>query len=142
MSDLIVTRRFTIPESALSWSATRSSGPGGQNVNKVNSKVTLRWKPTALPGFDEGWRERFQTRFANRINREGELVLHSDVTRDQARNLADARTRLVTMLLQCRFPPKTRKKTRPTLGSKKRRVEGKRRLSQKKRLRRQPGRDD
>jgi len=142
MSDLVVTRRFTIPESGLSWSASRSSGPGGQNVNKVNSKVTLRWTPVTQPGFDDGWRARFETRFATRINREGELVLHSEKTRDQIRNLADVRLRLVEMLLECRVPPKKRKVTRPTLGSKKRRVEGKRRLSQKKQMRGRPGRDD
>ncbi|MCM2371325.1 alternative ribosome rescue aminoacyl-tRNA hydrolase ArfB [Aporhodopirellula aestuarii] len=142
MSDLHVTKRFTIPEAELSWSATRSSGPGGQNVNKVNSKVTLRWKPKTQIGFDDAWRQRFESRFSTRINREGELVLHSDKTRDQIRNLADARSRLVAMLLECRVPPKTRTPTRPTLGSKKRRVEGKRRQSQKKRLRGNPGRDD
>lgn len=142
MSDLSVTKRFQIPESELVWSASRSSGPGGQNVNKVNSKVTLRWRPTAQPGFDDGWQHRFVTRFSTRINREGELVLHSDKTRDQFRNLADVRSRLVGMLLECRVPPKTRTATRPTLGSKKRRIEGKRRLSDKKRLRGGPQRDD
>lgn len=142
MSDLVVTKRFVIAESDLSWSATRSSGPGGQNVNKVNSKVTIRWKPEPTEGFDDGWRHRFKTRYATRINREGELVLHSEKTRDQIRNLADVRNRLVSMLLECRLPPKTRKATRPTLGSKKRRIEGKRRQSQKKRMRGSPGRDD
>lgn len=142
MSDLNITKRFTIPGSELLWSASRSSGPGGQNVNKVNSKVTLRWKPGVQPGFDEGWQHRFVSRFSTRINREGELVLHSDRTRDQFRNLADARSRLVAMLLECRVPPKTRTPSRPTLGSKKRRIEGKRRLSEKKRLRGRPQRDD
>ncbi len=142
MSDLSVTKRFIIAESDLVWSASRSSGPGGQNVNKVNSKVTLRWKPVVQPGFDDGWRHRFASRFSTRINREGELVLHSDKTRDQFRNLADARARLVTMLLECRIPPKARKATRPTLGSKRRRIEGKRQLSEKKRLRGRPQRDD
>lgn len=142
MSDLPVTQRFVIPEAGLSWSASRSSGPGGQNVNKVNSRVTLRWKPQPQPGFDDGWCHRFEKRYANRINNEGEFILHSDKTRDQIRNLADARSRLVAMLLDCRVPPKTRTPTRPTLGSKKRRIEGKKRLSQKKRLRGTPRRDD
>ena len=142
MSDLAITHRFVIPDAALSWSATRSSGPGGQNVNKVNSKVTLRWKPEPQDGFDDGWRRRFVTRYASRITKEGELILHSEKTRDQIRNLADARARLASMLLECRMPPKTRKATRPTLGSKKRRIEGKRRQSNKKKLRGAPGRDD
>ncbi|SMP76845.1 ribosome-associated protein [Neorhodopirellula lusitana] len=142
MSDLAVTHRFVIPEAALTWSATRSSGPGGQNVNKVNSKVTLRWKPESQDGFDDAWRRRFESRYATRITKDGELVLHSEKTRDQIRNLADARARLVSMLLECRIPPKARKATRPTLGSKKRRIEGKKRQSQKKRMRGAPGRDD
>lgn len=142
MSDLSVTKRFSIPESELVWSASRSSGPGGQNVNKVNSKVTLRWRPALHPGFDEGWLHRFSTRFSTRISRDGEVILHSDKTRDQFRNLADVRARLVAMLLECRVPPKTRTPTRPTLGSKKRRMEGKRRLADKKRLRGGPQRDD
>jgi len=142
MSDLIVTQRFTIASADLPWSAARSSGPGGQNVNKVNSKVTLRWKPVLQTGFDEGWHRRFTTRFATRINREGELVLHSELTRDQSRNLADVRSRLLSMLLECRQPPKTRKATRPSLGSKRRRLEGKRRQSAKKQLRSRPRLDD
>lgn len=142
MSDLAVTKRFVIADGELAWSASRSGGPGGQNVNKVNSKVTLRWKPATQPGFDDGWRHRFESRFASRINREGEVVIHSEKTRDQIRNLADARSRLVSMLLECRQPPKIRKATRPTLGSKKRRVENKRQRSEKKKLRGRPGIDD
>jgi len=142
MSDLSVTPRFVISDSALSWSASRSGGPGGQNVNKVNSRVTLRWKPQPQKGFDDQWCHRFKKRYANRINQEGEFILHSDKTRDQIRNLADVRARLVAMLLECRLPPKKRTPTRPTLGSKKRRIEAKKQLSQKKRLRGTPRRDD
>lgn len=142
MSGLPVTRRFIIADSSLNWSASRSGGPGGQNVNKVNSKVTLRWTPQTQEGFDDAWRRRFEKLFANRINNEGEFILHSERTRDQVRNLADARSRLVAMLLECRTPPKKRQVTRPTLGSKKRRIEAKRQNSQKKRLRGKPQRDD
>ncbi|MCC9641030.1 aminoacyl-tRNA hydrolase [Rhodopirellula sp. JC740] len=142
MPDLHVTSRFVIAESELNWSASRSGGPGGQNVNKVNSKVTLRWKPETQTGFDDSWRKRFVTQFGTRINKEGELVLHSEATRDQSRNLSEVRERLVSMLLGCRLPPKKRKATRPSLGSKKRRLEGKRQQSEKKRRRRKPGWDD
>ncbi|MEP0431163.1 alternative ribosome rescue aminoacyl-tRNA hydrolase ArfB [Rhodopirellula bahusiensis] len=142
MADLPVTSRFVIAEADLNWSASRSGGPGGQNVNKVNSKVTLRWKPAVQTGFDEFWCKRFVTQFGTRINKEGEMVLHSEATRDQSRNLADARERLVSMLLGCRLPPKKRNATRPTLGSKRRRLEGKRQQSEKKRLRGKPRFDD
>ena len=137
MSDLYVNQRLTIPSSEISISAARSSGPGGQNVNKVNSKITLRWSPGKCTAIDPGWRNRFIARHANRITKEGELVLHSERYRDQPRNLADARFRLVEMLLECREPAKKRKKTRPTLGSKRRRKEAKTKLSQKKQSRRQ-----
>ena len=136
MSDLYVNARMTIPASELEVSAARSSGPGGQNVNKVNSKITLRWSPEKSEVIDPAWRKRFIARYANRINREGEFVLHSDRYRDQPRNLADARFRLVEMLLECREPAKPRKKTRPTLGSQRRRQESKTKLSQKKQGRR------
>ncbi|QEF97093.1 Peptidyl-tRNA hydrolase ArfB [Stieleria maiorica] len=137
MSDLYVNARLTIPSSEIDVTAARSSGPGGQNVNKVNSKITLRWSPGNCTAIDPHWRDRFIARHANRITKDGELVLHSERYRDQPRNLADARLRLVEMLLECREPPKKRKKTRPTLGSKRRRKEAKTQLSQKKQSRRQ-----
>lgn len=136
MSDLFVNSRLTIPASELTVTAVRSSGPGGQNVNKVNSKITLRWAPGECLAIDAGWRSRFVSRFSNRINRNGELVLHSDRYRDQPSNLADVRFKLVEMLLECRQPAKPRKKTRPTAGSKRRRKEAKTKLSQKKQGRR------
>ncbi|MCO8122275.1 aminoacyl-tRNA hydrolase [Stieleria sp. TO1_6] len=132
MSDLYINARLTIPSSELGITAARSSGPGGQNVNKVNSKITLRWSPRKCTLIDPAWRARFLSRNANRINREGELVLHSERYRDQPRNLADARQRLVELLLDCREPAKQRKKTRPTLGSKRRHKEAKTQKSQKK----------
>ncbi|MCA9140060.1 MAG: aminoacyl-tRNA hydrolase [Planctomycetales bacterium] len=137
MSDLYVHPRLTIPASELTITAARSSGPGGQNVNKVNSKITLRWSPEKCEAIDPAWRNRFISRHSNRINRDGDFILHSERYRDQPRNLTDARFRLVEMLLECREPAKPRKKTRPTLGSKRRRQEAKTKLSQKKQSRRQ-----
>jgi len=142
MSDLSVTKRFVIAQSELQWTAARSGGPGGQNVNKVNSKVTLKWKPTTRPGFDGPWRRRFIAQNRNRINRDGEIVVQSERTRDQSRNLADAKARLVQWLLACRYPPKKRVATRPTAGSRRRRLENKRQKSEKKRLRRRPSMED
>ncbi len=136
MSDLYVHPSLTIPDSELTVTASRSSGPGGQNVNKVNSKVTLRWAPEQSAVIDPQWRERFVQRFSNRINNEGELVLHSDRHRDQPSNLADVRYRLIEMLLEVRKPPQKRKRTRPTLGSKRRRLKNKKEHSQKKQSRR------
>ena len=136
MSDLIVNSRLTIAESELTVTAARSGGPGGQNVNKVNSKITLRWSPERCAQLDPGWRRRFVTRFANRINRNGQLVLHSEKYRDQPRNLEDARQKLVGMLLECQAPPKRRIATKPSKGSQRRRLEQKKQQSQKKQNRR------
>lgn len=142
MPDLYINPRLTIPDKDLSISAVRSSGPGGQNVNKVNSKVTIRWSPGGCVEMPEDWRKRLMARYANRINREGELVLHSDKYRDQGRNIADVRQRLVDMLLDCQAAPRRRKLTSPTLGSQRRRLEHKKQQSQKKQNRRKPRSED
>lgn len=132
MHDLYVNSRLTIAEKEISITTARSSGPGGQNVNKVNSKVTLRWSPTRCAGLDPAWRRRFVARQTNRINRDGELVLHSDRYRDQGRNLSDVRQKLVDLLLACQDAPAPRKATRPTRASQRRRLDQKTRQSKKK----------
>lgn len=132
MADLIVNSRLTILAKELDVTAVRSSGPGGQNVNKVNSKVTLRWNPSLCEALPEAWRGRFVARYSGRINRQGELVLHSDRYRDQSRNLTDVRRKLAEMLVECQAAPKRRRPTLPTLGSKKRRLTSKRLKSEKK----------
>ncbi len=136
MSDLVVSRRLTIPSDAITISHSRSSGPGGQNVNKVNSRVTLRWSPESCEALPADWLQRIKVRYGNRITRDGELVLHSDRYRDQPRNLTDVRQRLVDMLLECQWPAKKRKTTRPTKGSQQRRLKKKKQNSEKKQLRR------
>jgi ribosome-associated protein len=142
MANLYVNSRLTIAEKEIKITAARSSGPGGQNVNKVNSKVTLRWSPSQCGEFDADWCRRFLARHATRINRDGELVLHSEQYRDQSRNLADVRRKLVNMLLECQSAPKSRKATQPTRGSQRRRLQQKRRQSERKVSRRTPSRDD
>ena len=138
MEDLVVNSRLTIPAAELVASYSRSSGPGGQNVNKVNSRVTLRWQVIDQPLLTHGWRQRLLARHGNRVTREGELVVHSEQYRDQPRNLADARRRLGELLQECAAPPVQRKKTRPSLASQRRRLDEKRRQSQKKNQRRGP----
>ncbi|MEM9367180.1 MAG: alternative ribosome rescue aminoacyl-tRNA hydrolase ArfB [Planctomycetota bacterium] len=142
MPEIRVTPEFVIRDHELRWTAVRSSGPGGQNVNKVNSKVCLRWQPFAGRGFTDAWRDRFLRRNRNRINQDGDFLLHCDLHRDQHRNLAEACSRLAKMLRETQHPPKARRETKPTLGSKRRRVASKRRRSETKRMRRSPGLDD
>lgn len=138
MEDLFVNNRLTIPASQLQASFSRSGGPGGQNVNKVSSKVTLRWHVDDQPLLPPGWRNRLWAQHGNRITREGDLVLHSDRYRDQPRNMNDCRSRLVEILLGCAASPTIRKKTSPTRASQRRRVDDKRKLAEKKSGRREP----
>ncbi len=135
MADLYINARLTIRASELEFLSARSSGPGGQNVNKVNSKVTLRWSPSQCAAFPDAWRNRFVARYANRINREGQVVLHSEKYRDRPRNIDDTRQKLADMLRQTQTAPKKRRPTKPTKGSQRRRLENKTKQSQKKQRR-------
>lgn len=135
---LTVDRRVAIPLDELEFRFSRSSGPGGQNVNKVNSKVTLRWSPATSRGLPPDVAERFLQQFAYRLTNAGELLVSSQRFVDQARNRADCLEKLRGLIQQVVQPPKTRKATRPTQGSHRRRLETKRRTSTRKQLRRTP----
>ena len=125
-----------VPRSEFEFRFDRSSGPGGQNVNKVNSKATLHWNVTNTESLPEAVQRRFIAKFENRINKDGQLVVSSDRYRDQAKNIDDCLDRVRTMILQVAAPPKRRKKTKPSLGSKRRRLEQKKRRAKTKELRR------
>ncbi|MBV8315641.1 MAG: aminoacyl-tRNA hydrolase [Planctomycetaceae bacterium] len=135
---LKVNDRISIPPGEFRWEVARSGGPGGRNVNKVNSKVLLRWNPTTSPSLPEPVRARLLKALANRLTREGELLVTSQRSRDQARNLADCLTKVRALVLDAANPPKVRHLSRPTLASRIRRVEEKGRRSATKRLRRKP----
>ena len=121
MDALTVTARWVIPADALSVRAVTSSGPGGQNVNKVATKVELRLE-LACERLSDGQRARLAESFPSKITKDGQLVLTCDEHRSQMMNLEGARKRLSEMLLSVQHPPKVRRATRPTLGSKKRRL--------------------
>jgi ribosome-associated protein len=124
-----------LAEDELKFTFVRSSGPGGQNVNKVNSKAVLRWNVWASPGMPDGVRERFNSRFGARLTESGDLVLTSQRFRDQNRNQEDCLEKLRAMLAAVAQPPKRRKKTRPTRASVERRKQQKRETSHKKQRR-------
>ena len=133
---LIVNRELRIPRAEFEITFARSGGPGGQNVNKVNSKAVLRWAAGRSPSLPEAVRERFLRKYARRLTSEGELLVTSQRYRDAPRNSRDCLEKLRAMLLGVAEPPKRRRPTRPSRGSVERRLQGKRRQSAAKRNRR------
>ena len=130
----------TLDPDELEFSFVCSGGPGGQNVNKVATKAVLRFDLAGSASLDEGRRAILQRRLAHRLTTEGHLVLHASRHRRREQNRQDAIERLVSLLAEALAPRKTRKKTRPTQGSKRRRLEGKKRRGETKKLRRPPDR--
>jgi ribosome-associated protein len=139
---LRVTPALQIPLSEFRFTYTRSGGPGGQNVNKVNSRVTLFWPVTESPSLPDDVRRRFCTRYRSRINKQGQLILHGQRHRDQKRNVDDCLERLREMLAGVAVAPKRRHATRPSRGSNERRLQAKRSSCQRKQARNGWGSED
>ena len=136
-----VTQRIQVPRDEFRFRFARSQGPGGQNVNKVNTKATLRWLILENETLPAEVRNRFIAKYRNRITKEGELVITSQRYRDQARNIQDCLDKLRKLLLEVARPPTPRKVTKPTKGSKVRRRKDKEAISKKKTLRKPPSVD-
>jgi ribosome-associated protein len=130
--------RIRVPFRELEFRFDRSSGPGGQNVNKTNTKATLRFRVAASPSLPEDVKVRFLRLFASRVGRDGWLVLSSQRYRDQGRNVADCLEKLRAMLQAAARPPRRRRATRPTRPSVERRLRHKRERSASKHLRSKP----
>jgi ribosome-associated protein len=133
---LFMTPQIDISENELRFSFVRSSGPGGQNVNKLNTKAILRWSPTRSQNLPEEVRQRFLMRYGRRITADGEIIISSQRFREQKQNARDCREKLRELIAAVAVAPKRRKPSRPTKGSVQRRRTKKRIHSQKKQQRR------
>lgn len=135
--DLVIDGVRVIPESEIAVSSATSGGPGGQNVNRVQTKIELRWRPaeTAMRlTLDE--RVRMMTALAPRLTRAGDLVVTAESERSQLRNREVAGAKLAAIVRASLVRPKPRKKTRPSRGAQQRRLDAKKRASAKKKERR------
>jgi ribosome-associated protein len=139
--DLRVSERVVIPGAELSFTASRSSGPGGQHVNTTSSRVTLRWSLEQTSALDPWRRSRVMRRLRSRMTRAGEILVHVDDERSQRRNRELARERLAQLVRDALRPRKRRLPTFVPGREKRRRLEGKRRRSALKKQRRRPADD-
>jgi ribosome-associated protein len=142
MDDLRVRRGLVIPAGELRASASRASGPGGQHVNKSNTRVTLRWNIETSEVLSDRQRALLHSRLDHRLTRGGELVLHAGRARSRARNLEHARERLVEIVQEGLATARTRISTKASAGARKRQTQQKKLRSAVKNQRRRPGFDD
>jgi ribosome-associated protein len=129
---------WVLPATDLEFKFVRSSGPGGQNVNKVASKVELRLKLAATKALNAGQKQRLMAAYPSHVSTDGDFILTSDRFRSQPRNQRDAEERLASMLLAIRTPPRRRVATRPSRSAKARRLSEKRARGEAKAQRRRP----
>ncbi|MFN5531937.1 MAG: alternative ribosome rescue aminoacyl-tRNA hydrolase ArfB [Planctomycetaceae bacterium] len=127
-----------IPEDELHFSFARSSGPGGQNVNKVASKALLRWNPGHSSVLPPPVLERLLKLFPTRITTTGDIVITSELTRDQRVNIEDCREKLAQRIRAALVVPKKRRATKPSRGAQRRRLQDKRENAERKQRRQLP----
>lgn len=133
---VVIRPGLTIPDIEIAVAFARSGGPGGQNVNKVASKVELRWHPGASAVLSERDRAWLLERLSSRLTGDGALIVTSTLTRDQLKNRDDAEAKLAHIIRTALERPTPRRATRPSRAAKRRRVADKRHRAQKKRDRR------
>lgn len=134
--------KIRIPHEELLWSFARSSGPGGQNVNKTNSKAILSWDVLNSPCLSNRQKQRFTELFSKRISSDGLVTVSAQEFRDQARNVDRCMEKLYEMIDAATHVPKIRKATKPSRAAREKRIGAKRRRSEIKKLRGKSVSDD
>jgi ribosome-associated protein len=142
LEDLVIRPGIVVPERELEWAAVRASGPGGQNVNKVSSKVELRFDFETSAALGVSVKARLRTLAQHRLDADGRILIVSQLTRNQPQNLEDARQRLAELIARALVAPKVRRPTKPSRAAKRRRINDKRVNSQKKQGRARTSTDD
>jgi ribosome-associated protein len=137
-NSLAVNESVSIPRSELEVRVSRSSGAGGQHVNKTSSRVEIVWNVLASRALSEEQRARLSDKLSSRITGEGEVRVVASDTRSQAQNREHAEERLVELVRRALIVPRKRRATKPTRASKEARLESKKRHSSKKAQRRNP----
>lgn len=132
---LVVNERISIPSDEITFTFSRSGGPGGQNVNKVNSKATLRWRFAGATSLPDDVRERFVRLHRRRITESGDVLVTSQRYRDQGKNVDDCLEKLRALVAAAAQAPKRRRPTKPSRASKERRLKEKKQQAAKKQTR-------
>lgn len=135
MPDIVVNDRVLVPDAAIETKAVRASGPGGQNVNKLATKIQMRVDLDRVQGLIGDEPLRIREFLKSRLDAEGRLLVMSQETRDQTRNREDCCAKIADLLRAALYRPKLRRPTRPTRASKQRRIEEKRHHSDRLRQR-------
>ena len=138
MASIKLAGGVSVPETELELRAARSSGPGGQSVNTTDSKVELRWDVASSGALTAAQRERLMDRLSSRLTTDGVLILFGSEHKSQHRNREAVIARFQSIVGEALTPPKARRRTRPTRGSKERRLKSKKRRGEIKKLRKPP----
>lgn len=127
--NLVINDQLTLPEQELEITASRSSGPGGQHVNKTDTRIQVRWNVPESAVLTDNQRRLLTRNLSTRLTEAGDLLVVCDTHRSQRRNRDEARQRLAALVREALIPPKPRKKTRPSRASRERRLQDKKQRS-------------